>query len=70
MRLRNHVSKCFRAVEGWDLHDGSTDDENSLPLIPVQWEDREKSLQHWSVEQSKVQRHGQSNGIHQHHVIP
>ena len=53
-----------------DLHDWSTDEENRLPLIPVQWKDREQTLQEWDVKQGEVQSHRQRDGIHKHHVLP
>lgn len=53
-----------------DLHDWCADDQHRLPFRPVKRQNREESLQERCVQQTKVQRHRQSNSVHQHHVVP
>lgn len=40
-----------------NLHDGSTNDNNSLPLEGVQRKDGEQTLKEGNVEEGEVKRH-------------
>lgn len=40
-----------------NLHDGSTNDNNSLPLESVQRKDGEQTLKEGNIEEGKVKRH-------------
>lgn len=53
-----------------NLHDRRTDRHNSLPLISIQRDDAEQTLQERNIQQGKVQRHTETDGVDEHHVLP
>jgi hypothetical protein len=50
--------------------DGQADVQHGLPLVPVERHDAEETLQEGHVEERKVQGHGQTDGVDEHHVLP
>src|SRR5690242_3027974 len=53
-----------------ERNDRQTDVQHSLPFVPVQRDDAEKTLQEGHVEERKVQRHGKADSVDEHHVLP
>lgn len=53
-----------------NLHNRSTDGNNCLPFQNVQRHDGEQALKEGNIDEGKMQSHGQSDGINEHHVLP
>lgn len=68
--LANHLILIKKGRGDINLHNRSTNNQNRLPLIPIQWNNREQSLQNRGIEERKMQRHRKSNSVNQHHIFP